>query len=107
MQATTMWRKRFRHKLFRKREEDEAIITTRSGCNVRVPAYLRENYETSNVQNGLTAAEENYYAIMASLECGFPCVDGVETAWWERESAEVFVNTNELHTLIHDAIVAK
>jgi hypothetical protein len=37
-------------------EADEAIVTTHSGRNVNVPAYLRENYEVTNVQIGLTAA---------------------------------------------------
>jgi hypothetical protein len=54
---------------------------------VKGPAYLRENYEISNVQIGLTAAEEAYYATRTFLEYGFPCVDGVELCL-ELESVE-------------------
>jgi hypothetical protein len=34
----------------------ENLTTTRSGRVVRVPAYLRQDYEASNVQIGLTRA---------------------------------------------------
>jgi hypothetical protein len=69
---------------------------------VNVPAYLRENYEVSNVQIGLTAAEEAYYANMTYLEYGFPCVDGVEIAMVGAGIGGGFVNTNELHTIKYE-----
>jgi hypothetical protein len=53
-----------------KEEEGNEIVTaTRCGRSVGVPTYLRENYESCNI--GLSAAEENYYAAMASMEFGF------------------------------------
>jgi hypothetical protein len=56
----------------KEQESEEIVTTTRSGRSVRVPSYLRENYETS------TAAEEKYYAAIASMEFGFVYADGVE-----------------------------
>jgi hypothetical protein len=75
-------------------EGDEVVTMTRSGRTVKIPAYLRENYETSNMQIGLTQAEERYYATMSSMEFGFQGVDGVEIAMVGAGVGGGFVNTN-------------
>jgi hypothetical protein len=86
-------------------EEVGEAITTRSGRIVRLPEYIRENYETANMgaddyKIELTPAEEKYYAAM-HMEVGFSCVDrdGVEAAMVGAGVGEGFANTNELHTI--------
>jgi hypothetical protein len=60
------------------------MATTRSGRAVKLPMYLRDDYETSHVSVDynieLTQAEERYYQAMS--EFGFSCIDhdGVEMA---------------------------
>jgi hypothetical protein len=80
--------------------------TTRSGRVVQFPLYLQEHYETTNVGidnnvSGLTTAEENYYAAMATTEYGLLCVDrdGVEATLVGAGVGDGFANTNELHVI--------
>jgi hypothetical protein len=47
----------------------------------------------------LTSAEEKYYAAMATMEFGFPSVDGIESAMVGAGIGSGYVNTNELHTI--------
>jgi hypothetical protein len=82
--------------------DNEVVNATRSGRAVRIPSYLCDNYETSNLQISLTSAEENYYAAMASMEFGFPYVDGVEAAMVGAGIGGAYVNTNELHTIKYE-----
>jgi hypothetical protein len=47
----------------------------------------------------LTSAEEKYYATMATMEFGFPCVDGAEDAMVGAGIGGGYVNSNKLHTI--------
>jgi hypothetical protein len=91
-----------------KDEVGDTVITTRSGRVLKLPSYLQDNYETSNLtvdyETKLTAAEENYYQAMS--EFGFSCVDhdGVEMAMVGAGIGGGFLNTNKPHTIkFHDA----
>jgi hypothetical protein len=84
--------------------------TTRSGRIVKLPSYLRDEYETSHVSVDYTITfdpgKERYYQAMS--ECGFSCVDhdGGEMAMVGAGVGGGFMNTNELHTLIFDQALA-
>jgi hypothetical protein len=83
--------------------DNEVVNTTRSGRVVRIPPYLGDNYETSNLQISLTSAEEKYYTAMATMEFGFPCVgDGVESPMVAAGIGSGYVNTNELHSIKYE-----
>jgi hypothetical protein len=86
------------------------LPTTRSGRIIKLPSYLRDNYETSHVpvdyNIALTLAEVRYYQAMS--EFGFSCVDhdGVEMAMVGAGVGGGFINTNELRTLTFDQLMA-
>jgi hypothetical protein len=87
-------------------EAVENLTTTRSGRVVTIPADLPEDYEASNVQIGLTRAEEHYYATIVSIEYGFIYVDDAEAAMVGAGVDGRLVNTNELHTIEYDGAMA-
>jgi hypothetical protein len=91
-------------------DETTTHTTTRSGRIVKLPSYLRDDYETSHVSVDytitLTQAEERYFQVMS--EFGFDCVDhdGVEMAMVGAGVGGGFRNTNELHTMTFDQAMA-
>jgi hypothetical protein len=83
-------------------EAVENLTTTRSGSVARIPAYLREDYEASTVQIGLTRAEEHSYAATTSMEFDLFYADGEEETMVRAGIGGGFVNTNELETVKYD-----